>query len=134
MSEENNDCENSAEDKSPGIFIWREMITQDVDGSTKFYTELFGWTVDSMEMGPGMKYDMFMQGERPVAGMMKSPKEDAPTSWINYVTVEDLEATVEKAQALGAHLCMPITEIPGKGRFAGVADPQGAPIAFWQFV
>lgn len=54
--------------------------------------------------------------------------------WINYITAEDLEAAVEKAQALGAHLCMPITEIPGKGRFDGVADPQGAPIALWQFV
>ena len=50
-----------------------------------------------------------------------------------YITVEDLDATVAKAQELGAHLCMPVTEIPGKGRFAGVADPQGAAIAFWEF-
>jgi len=134
MSEEKDDCNNSGEDKSPGLFSWREMITQDVEGSKKFYTELFGWSVESMDMGGGNNYDMFMQGDRPVAGMIKSPKEDAPTTWVNYVTVEDLEATVEKAQALGAHLCMPITEIPGKGRFAGVADPQGAAIAFWQFV
>ena len=47
--------------------------------------------------------------------------------------VEDLDATVAKAQELGAHLYMPVTEIPGKGRFAGVADPQGAAIAFWEF-
>ena len=87
-----------------------------------------------MDMGEGMQYDMFMQGDRPIAGVMQSPKEESPTSWINYITVEDLEATVEKAQSLGAKMCMPITEIPGKGRFAGLADPQGAPIAFWQYV
>lgn len=128
------DCSSSTEeDKSPGIFSWRELVTQDVEGSKKFYTELLGWSVQSMDMG-GMTYEMFMQGERPVAGMMQSPKEDAPTSWVNYITVEDLDATVEKAQALGAHLCMPVTEIPGKGRFAGFADPQGAIIAFWQFL
>ena len=86
-----------------------------------------------MDMGEGMKYDMFMQGERPVSGMIQSPNEDVPTSWINYVTVEDLDATIKRAQELGAHICMPITEVPGKGRFAGVVDPQGAPIAFWQF-
>jgi len=31
MSEEN-DCE-SKEDKSPGIFSWRELITSDTEGS-----------------------------------------------------------------------------------------------------
>ena len=132
MSEEN-DCSNSGEDKTPGIFSWRELITQDPEGSAKFYTELLGWKKESMDMGGGMTYDMFMAGERPVAGMMKSPKAEAPTSWVSYITVVNLEETVAKAEELGAHVCMPITEVPGKGRFAGVADPQGAPIAFWQF-
>ena len=127
------DCSNE-EDRTPGIFSWRELVTQDPAGSRKFYTELFGWTEDTMEMPGGMEYVSFMNGDTPVAGVIKSPKEDAPTTWINYITVEDLDATVAKAQALGAHVCMPITDIPGKGRFAGVADPQGAPIAFWQFV
>ncbi len=134
MSEEENDCENSGEDRTPGIFSWRELLTQDVEGSTKFYTDLLGWTVDSMEVGNGMTYDMFMQGPRPIAGMLKPPSEEVPNMWINYITVEDLDATVEKAQSLGAHLHMPVMDVPGKGRFAGMADPQGAPIAFWQFV
>jgi len=134
MSEaENDDCSDSGEDKTPGIFSWRELLTQDVAGSTKFYTELMGWTVDSMDMGGGMNYDIFMQGERPIAGMVKPMNEEVPNMWINYVTVEDLEATVEKAQSLGANLHVPIMEVPGKGRFASMADPQGAPIAFWEF-
>jgi len=123
------------EDKTPGIFSWRELITQDPEDSAKFYTDLLGWKTDTMEMPGGMNYTMFMAGERPIAGMMKSPsdKGEVPTTWISYITVEDLDATVAKDEELGAYLCMPITEIPGKGRFAGVADPQGAPIAFWEF-
>jgi len=134
MSEEKDDCENSGEDRTPGIFSWRELMTQDVEGSTKFYTDLLGWSVNSMDMGGGMNYDMFMQGERPIAGMIKPPSAEVPNMWINYITVEDLDATVEKAQSLGAQLHMPIMDVPGKGRFAGMADPQGAPIAFWQFL
>ncbi len=134
MSEEEEDCSASEEDRTPGIFSWRELITKDVDGSKKFYMDLLGWSVDSMDMGGGMSYDMYMQGERPIAGMIKSPNEDVPTMWINYITVEDLDATIEKAQALGAHLHMPIAEVPGRGRYAALADPQGAPIAFWQFL
>ncbi len=133
MSEEKDDCENSEEDRTPGIFSWRELMTQDVEGSTKFYTDLLGWSVNSMDMGGGMNYDMFMQGERPIAGMIKPPSAEVPNMWLNYITVEDLDATVEKAQSLGAQLHMPIMDVPGKGRFAGMADPQGAPIAFWQF-
>ena len=117
------------EDKTPGIFSWRELVTQDPEGSRKFYTELFGWTEETMPMPGGMDCTIFKNGDTPVAVVMKPPgeKADIPTTWINYVTVEDLEATVAKAQDLGdGHLCMPITEIPDKGRFAGVADPQGA--------
>ena len=65
--------------------------------------------------------------------LTKITKSDVPTSWVSYITVEGFDATVAKAQELGAHLCMPVTEIPGKGRFAGVAGPQGAAIAFWEF-
>lgn len=133
MSEEN-DCE-SKEDQSPGIFSWRELITNDTEGSAKFYSELLGWTKDTMDMGGGNSYTMFMNGDRPVAGMIQPPAEkgDVPTAWVNYITVEDLDATVAKAQELGAQLCMPPMAVPGKGRFAGFADPQGAMIAFWEF-
>lgn len=133
-NESENDCESSAEDKTPGIFSWRELVTQDPEGSTKFYTNLFGWTTMTMPM-PGGDYTMFMNNDQPVAGMVKPPAEkgDVPTTWINYVTVEDVDASVAKALELGASVCIPRTEIPGKGTFAGLSDPQGAPIAFWEF-
>ncbi len=132
MSETTTESEQPQMDTTPGTFAWNELATSDLAGSEGFYSGLFGWTMESM---PGMDYKMAMVGDRPVAGMMKPPAEkgDVPTTWISYITVEDLDATVARAQELGAHLCMPVTEIPDKGRFAGVADPQGAPIAFWEF-
>ncbi len=133
MSEDNT-CDN-AEDQSTGIFSWHELHSADTDGSAKFYTQLLGWTTNSMDMGGGNIYTMFMNGERPVAGMINPPsrKGDVPTAWANYITVKDLDATVAKAQELGAKLSMPPMAIPGKGRFAAFTDPQGAMIAFWEF-
>ncbi len=125
--------ENSQEDKTPGIFSWNELLTQDPEGSLKFYCDLFGWTVESMDM-PGGKYHCLMAGNRPVAGMVQPPAAEVPTQWNSYVTVEDLDAAVAKAAELGAAICMPPTDIPGKGRFASLSDPQGAAIALWQFV
>ena len=129
------DQEQPKEDKTPGIFSWHELVTQDIEGSKKFYTELLGWEIEGMDMPDGPTYECFMANGRPVGGLMSPPegKGEAPTSWIGYITVEDLDATVAKAESMGAKICMPPTDIPGKGRFAGLADPQGAPIAFWQF-
>lgn len=130
MSEEK--C-NTEEDKTPGIFSWRELMTQDTAESSKFYTDLLGWTKETMPMPDGSDYTMFMNGNMPVAGMIKPPAE-APSAWNNYITVKDLDATLAKAQELGANVIMPATDVPEKGRFAFIVDPQGASIGFWQFV
>ncbi len=132
MSEENN-CPEDAEDRTPGIISWNELVTQDPEASKAFYSEMFGWEVETMPMPDG-DYHMCSIGGRPVGGMVKPPRAEVPTMWNSYITVEDLDAAVAKAEGLGAHVCMPATDVPGKGRFAALTDPQGAPIALWQFV
>jgi len=122
-------------DMTPGIFSWNELASNDVAGSTKFYTELFGWTPQSMPMAPAAPpYIFFTLNGRPAAGLLTMPPEakGAPTMWIGYVTVADLPAAVEKARALGAKVCRDITQIP-MGRFALLSDPQGAMIGLWEF-
>ena len=120
-------------DTTPGIFSWNELMTRDFEGSAKFYTGLFGWTREDLDMG-GFTYGMFKAGERPVAGMIVLPPEaeSMPVMWMGYVTVEKLEASVAKAVELGAKVLKKITAI-SMGRFAILADPQGAVIGLWQF-
>lgn len=55
-----------------------------------------------------------------------------PPHWMSYIGVENVEKTLEDALQLGATLVMPITSVPGKGRFFLITDPTGAHIAFWQ--
>jgi len=45
--------------------------------------------------------------------LTKITESDVSTSWVSYIIVEDFDATFAKAQELGAHLCMPVGEIPG---------------------
>ena len=54
----------------------------------------------------------------------------APPAWLGYVVVEDCDATFAKAKELGAHVIVPPNDIETVGRFAVVADPQGAVFAF----
>ena len=49
-----------------------------------------------------------------------------PPNWGIYIAVADCEGTVAKATSLGARTYVPPTDIPNVGRFAVLADPQGA--------
>ncbi len=100
-------------EQKPGQFGWNELVSQDKDGSQKFYAELLGWTTEEMEMGPGATYTMFKQGEEPVARCIAAPPEagDASTMWMNYIMVEDLDAAVAKASELGASICKERVEL-----------------------
>jgi uncharacterized protein len=121
-------------DKTPGIFSWNELMTRDAAASAKFYTALFGWSREEMDM-QGITYSMFKTGDRAVCGMITlSPEaESMPVMWMPYVTVEHLEASVARAKELGATVHKEITTIQ-MGRFAILADPQGAVIGLWQFI
>ena len=123
-----------APDKTPGVISWNELISRDGSGSTSFYTQLFGWQVETMDMGEGLTYNVFNAGERPVGGMLPMPPEagQMPTMWMSYITVENLEESVAKAQSLGARVLKDVTRLP-MGSFAVISDPQGATVGLWEF-
>ena len=116
-----------------GTIGWTELITRDKAASVDFYTQLFGWTTESMEMPGGDSYTMFKMGEEMVGGCVTPPADaqEAPCMWMSYVNVDDLDTAVAKAKNLGAKICKERVDIP-MGSFAIITDPQGATFAFWQ--
>lgn len=116
-------------DSSPGSFCWSELATTDPEGAERFYADVVGWRAVSQEMAPGMSYTTFLQGERPVGGMVRlegPPSQGVPPHWMNYVSVADADETVGRARQLGGHVVVPPTDIPNVGRFATLQDPTGA--------
>jgi len=110
-----------------GAFSWNELMTTDVPAAKEFYGALFGWAfkdIESCDMG----YTMASAGEKEVAGIMSMPAEaqDAPPSWGAYVTVDDVDQKVKQVETLGGKVIIPAQDIPDVGRFAVIADPQGA--------
>lgn len=49
-----------------------------------------------------------------------------PPHWMAHIAVDDVDAAVRRAEVLGGRIQSPPTDIPDVGRFAIVADPQGA--------
>jgi predicted enzyme related to lactoylglutathione lyase len=113
-----------------GAFGWNELNTRDLAAAKAFYTKVFGWTANEHDM-EGMKYTEWMLGDKSIGGMMEMPAmvpAEVPAHWLVYFGTEDADATVAKANGLGASTVVPPTDIP-PGRFAILTDPDGAAFA-----
>lgn len=110
-------------------FVWYELMTTDTASARLFYGSVVGWGTRDASM-PQMAYTLFTTGERPVAGLMDLPEQarrmGAPSSWIGYISVADVDQAAARVKSLGGQEFVPPTDIPEVGRFAVVADPQQA--------
>ena len=115
----------------PGRFCWNEVLTTDDAAAVDFYTAMFGWASEPKDMGPMGTYHVQMLGDKQVAGIMKNPKNGAPTCWLSYVFVENLPAATDRAKALGGTTMVENAPIPDVGAFSMLADPCGAALALF---
>jgi hypothetical protein len=113
-----------------GRFVWHELLTTDPVAAAAFYPRIMPWRTQPSNM-PG--YTIFMVGQSQVAGLMELPGDagSAPAHWLMYVGTPDVDAACAQAQSLGARVCKAPSDIPNVGRFAVVADPQGATFALF---
>jgi predicted enzyme related to lactoylglutathione lyase len=107
-----------------GKFVWYELITQDAAAARRFYGEVLGWEARDAQM-PGVDYSLMSAAGTDIAGMM-GHMEGMQAGWMGYISVDDIDAAFAKAQQGGATAIVPISPIPGVGRFALLLDPQGA--------
>ncbi|MFC3079090.1 VOC family protein [Phenylobacterium terrae] len=112
---------------TPGEFIWYELMTSDPDAAADFYGAVVGWTTKAFE--GGVDYRLFGAPDADVAGLMRLEQAGAPAGWFGYIGVEDVDAKAREIVAAGGTQHAPPTDIPGVGRFAMLADPQG--VAFY---
>lgn len=115
-----------------GRFVWHELMTKDPKAAIAFYTEVVGWKTQ----GFGDDYTMWVSGNGPMGGVMNLPDEaakmGAPPHWMASVGVDDVDAAAAKAKQLGGKIYKEPFDIPDVGRYAVIADPQGAPIAIFR--
>lgn len=120
----------------PGTFSWVDLTTTDQTASKAFYTQLFGWTCNDMPLGNGQHYTMFQLQGKNVAGcgpMQPAQQEQGmPAYWGTYISVDDADATAEKASAAGGVIMVPPFDIFDSGRMGIIQDPTGGVFGLWQ--
>jgi predicted enzyme related to lactoylglutathione lyase len=111
-----------------GRFVWHELMTPDTSGAHAFYSKVVGWKTQPFEHDPS--YQMFAAGSGPIGGSVAQPA--GTPHWLHYVGTADIEATVQAAKSRGGTVTKEISSIPNGGKYAVLADPQGAAIAVYQ--
>jgi uncharacterized protein len=115
-----------------GTICWADLSTPDPEQAAKFYKHVFGWELDPGQDGSG--YLHIKNGQTYIGGVppvqYRSPH--VPPHWLAYFLVNNCDESANQAKALGATLHMPPTTMEKVGRWAVVADPQGAVFALFQ--
>jgi predicted enzyme related to lactoylglutathione lyase len=113
-----------------GAMCWNELATSDTGRAEAFYAGLFGWSATTRDMG-GTRYTTFARHGEPCCGMLPidAPRGPVPPQWLVYFAVSDCDGQVALVQSLGGAVRVPPADVAGVGRFAVVADPQGATFA-----
>ncbi|MEQ1831559.1 MAG: VOC family protein [Candidatus Eisenbacteria bacterium] len=122
----------------PGSLGWTQLNAKDPEAAKKFYSALIGWKVQDDPMPAAMgggHYTTWLKSDGPAGGMMAMPPDaPAPSHWLSYFAVANVDESAAKAASLGGLTYVPPTDIPGTGRFAVLADPQGAVFALITFL
>lgn len=106
---------------------WYELGTSDLEAASDFYSRVLGWRVSDSGMS-GFDYRLARAEGELVAGMMSTAAQegDPPPHWLIYFAVDDCDKVAADSRARGGKVYKSPTDIPNTGRFAVVADPQGA--------
>jgi len=102
--------------------VHAEIRSQDPDATRRFFADLFGWKIASEGAFPG--YTFIDTGAPGGTFVAISPRQSTEDEVLFFVAVEDVEATLARAEQLGGSIVQPAQHVPGTS-FGVFADAQG---------
>ena len=120
----------------PNPVAYFELGGRNAANLKEFYSDLFGWNIEAAgQSGAGTDYFHIEQTEDGISGGIIQTSGEMPPSYVMfYVSVEDIQASLDKAESLGGTTLVPPVPIPGnRGHFAVFQDPDGNVIGLHKF-
>lgn len=118
----------------PDTWSWNELLSRDLGAAKQFYTDVFGWSYQTMDMD-GLSYHVIEGGEEGgLGGLMDMPDnlpDEVPSNWGVYFWVADAQATMDKAVEAGGQAMFGPDPTP-IGLIAGLVDPHGGTFSLLQ--
>lgn len=107
-----------------------QIISKDPESSARFYSSVFGWTIDSNN--PLGYRELSAKDKGGIdGGIWPCPPEGRPMVQL-FVETSDLEATLRRATKFGAQVIIPPQLLPQGERMSVLVDPEGIPFGLFQ--
>jgi predicted enzyme related to lactoylglutathione lyase len=117
-----------------GMITWHDLTVENAEEVRDFYQRVVGWKPQDVQVEDYSDYNMTdpRSGES-VAGVChkKGPNKSLPSQWLMYITVSDINESVETAEKHGGKVIKRIEDM-GSGKYAIVQDPAGAVFALYE--
>jgi uncharacterized protein len=116
----------------PGEISWTDLTVENAEQVRDFYQAVVGWTPEPLSMGSYSDFVMNAAGVG-TAGIChaRGGNADLPPVWLIYITVDDLDHSLEECYRLGGAL-VAAPRSYGGGRYCVIKDPAGAICALYQ--
>jgi predicted enzyme related to lactoylglutathione lyase len=114
-----------SDDKHPA---WVDITATDAAASRRFYAQLFGWRLQLVE---ALDYALVEPGPGTLPGGIGQADDSRPPGITTYFSVDDVEATLARAEQFGAKVAVPPWSVPGLGTMAILLDPDGNRVGLW---
>ena len=117
-----------------GSISWVDLTVPDCEGVRAFYERVVGWTPHPVDMEGYSDYCMMPPGaDRPAAGIChaRGVNADIPPHWLIYITVRDVDASVQACRTLGGTVIREPGDMGG-AKVAIIRDPAGAICALYE--
>lgn len=120
----NGDPETHQTDNS---WVWQEVWSDNPEQSKAFYQSLGNYSAQSKPLNNG-NYSYLALNGTPAIGFVKKPDAEIGNTWVNYIKVADVDATLLKVTAAGGIVLMAPNDKVRSGSVAIIRDPAGAGI------
>jgi predicted enzyme related to lactoylglutathione lyase len=110
-----------------GAFIWFDLLTENPEVARSFYSQLFGWRIESDTMVDD--YSIIYNGDRAIGGIIRHENRDsraAESIWLAFLSVEDVDQAVTTTRDAGGKVLEGPLDVEGRGRMALIEDTAGA--------
>ena len=112
----------------PNPVAYFELGGRNAANLKEFYSDLFGWNIEAAgQSGAGTDYFHIEQTEDGISGGIIQTSGEMPPSYVMfYVSVEDIQASLDKAESLGGTTLVPRYPFPETG---ATSPPSRTPTA-----
>lgn len=116
--------------RTPGRWVWADLVTSDVARAADFYAKVFGWTFETYGGDDDREtYTLVLANGLPIGGMVYDARarqgKTLSARWIGLASVSDPQAVAASVSRHGGKVVYAPAELGERGVTAVFRDPEG---------